>query len=65
MTDLNCQLVAMGARLWARQIMARAALREEQEQQQRQREEQARRFWDEVGRGIGAGVLRWPGRGAE
>lgn len=63
MTSHELKLLGMGARLFAKQVMARAELREEQAQQQRLREERARAFWDEVD-GVAA-VLRWPGREAE
>lgn len=61
MTSLELKLLDMGDRLFARRVMAKAELREEQAQRQRQREERAKAFWDEVG-GV-ADVLSWPGQG--
>lgn len=62
MTRHELKLLDMGARLYARQVLARAALREEQAQRERQWEEQAKAFWEGVSV---ADVLRWPGRGSQ
>lgn len=64
MTSHELKLLDMGARLYARQVMGRAALREERAQQERLREERARVFWQGAG-GHPDNVLSWPEEGAQ
>lgn len=59
MTSHELKLLDMGARLFARRVMAKAELREEQARQEQ--ESRAEEFWREVNQSQD-GVMAWPGR---
>lgn len=63
MTILEIELLDMGARLYARQVMAKAELAAELAELKRQ--DRAEAFWREVDqRETGAALLVWPTKGA-